>query len=111
MVALDWQRSFLVPGAIRCLRRTMSTALGSSGRLVSFKKLAFPRLTSRTVVYRALIEVQAGGKAVRVLTDLLFVAKGRTEITLNVAASASAANAVSASERRLLRVLVRRVRV
>jgi hypothetical protein len=110
MVALDWRRSFLVPGAIQCLRRTMSRALGSSGRLVSFKKLAFPRLTPRTALYRAVIEVQAGGKAVRVIADLGFAAKSRTEITLNVAAPASAASAVSAAERRLVRTLVRRAR-
>jgi hypothetical protein len=110
MVALDWKRSFLAPGAIACLRRSMSNQLGSSGRLVSFGKLAFPRLTPRASLYRALIEVQAGGKAVRVITDLAFVAKSRTEITLNVAAPASAASAVSAAERRLARVLVARVR-
>jgi hypothetical protein len=110
MVALDWKRSFLAPGAIPCLRRTMRTALGSSGRLVSFTKLPFPRLTPRTALYRAVISVQAGGKAVRVITDLVFVAKSRTEITLNVAAPASAANAVSAAERRLFRDLVRRAR-
>ena len=110
MVALDWKRSFLAPGAIPCLRRTMSTALGSSGRLVSFTKLAFPHLTSRTALYRAVISVAAGGKAVRVITDLGFIAKSRTEITLNFAAPGSAASAVSAAERRLARVLVRRAR-
>lgn len=110
MVALDWRRSFLAPGAIPCLRRTMSKALGSSGRLVSFTKLPFPRVTPRTALYRAVIAVQAGGRAVRVITDLVFAAKSRTEITLNVAAPASAANAVSAAERRLVRVLVRRAR-
>jgi hypothetical protein len=110
MVALDWRRSFVAPGAIPCLRRTMSKALGSSGRLVSFTKLPFPRVTPRTALYRAVIAVQAGGRAVRVITDLAFAAKSRTEITLNVAAPASAANAVSAAERRLVRVLVRRAR-
>ena len=110
MVALDWRRSFLAPGAIPCLRRTMSKALGSSGRLVSFTKLPFPRVTPRTALYRAVIAVQAGGRAVRVITDLVFAVKSRTEITLNVAAPASAANAVSAAERRLVRVLVRRAR-
>jgi hypothetical protein len=110
MVALDWRRSFLAPGAIACLRQTMSDALGSSGKLVSFRKLAFPGVTSRTAVFRAVISVKAGGKAVRVLTDLVFVAKSRTEITLNVAAPASAAKAVSAAERRIVRTLVTRAR-
>jgi hypothetical protein len=110
MVALDWARSFLAPGAIRCLRRTMSTALGSNGKLVSFKKLGFPSLAPRTAVYRAVISVQAGAKAVRVITDLAFFAKSRTEITLNVAAPASAASAISAAERRLARALVTRAR-
>jgi hypothetical protein len=110
MVAVDWERSFLARGAIPCLRRTMSDALGSSGKLVSFEKLAFPHLTQRTVLYRAVISVTAGGKAVRVITDLVFVAKSRTEITLNVAAPASGARAVSAAERRLARLLVTRAR-
>jgi hypothetical protein len=110
MVALDWRRSFLTPGAIACLRRTMSSALGSNAKLVSFAKMPFPRLTSRTAVYRAVISVQASGRSVKVLTDIGFVAKIRTEITLNVAAPASAGSAISVAERRLLRVLVSRAR-
>ena len=36
MVALDWRRSVLAPGAVSCLRRTMSNGLGSGAKLVSF---------------------------------------------------------------------------
>jgi len=110
MVALDWRRSLLAPGTIPCLRQTMSKALGSGARLLSFAKLPFPHLTTRTALFRAVIVVQAQGKAVRVLADLVAVARGRTEITLSVAAPASARRAVSAAERSLLRVLVSRAR-
>src|SRR5438552_1972380 len=42
MVALDWRRSVLVSGALPCLRREMINGLGSTAKLVSFRKLPFP---------------------------------------------------------------------
>jgi hypothetical protein len=56
------------------------------------------------------ISVQAQGKTVRVLTDLVLVGRSRTELTLTVVGPASAMSAISAAERRLARALITRAR-
>ena len=110
MVALDWRRSVLAPGTVSCLRQTMSNGLGSSAKLVSFRKLAFPRLSTYTAFFRGVIAVEAQGQTARVLADIVLVGRRRREITLSVAGPAAAKSAISAAERRLARVLVSRAR-
>ncbi len=110
MVALDWRRSVLAPGAVSCLRRTMSKGLGSNAEVVSFAKLPFPRLSTYTALFRGVISVQAGGRRVRVLADVVLVGRSRTELTLSVAGPAAAKTGISAAERRLARILISRAR-
>ena len=112
MVALDWRRSVLVPGAVSCLRQTMSNGLGSGAKVVSFRKLPFPHLSTYTAFFRGVIVivVDAQGQTARVLADIVLVGRRRTEITLSVAGPAGAKNAISAAERRLARVLISRAR-
>jgi hypothetical protein len=110
MVALDWRRSVLVSGAVPCLRREMSNGLGSSAKLVSFRKLPFPHVSTYTALFRGVISAQAGGQNVRILADILLFGRSRTEITLNVAGPAGAKSAISAAERRLARTLISRAR-
>ena len=57
-----------------------------------------------------MVSVQALGQEARLVTDIVFVLRGRTEITLNVAGPVSAKKALSAAETRLARVLVSRAR-
>ena len=110
MVALDWRRSVLAPGVVPCLRRTIGSGLGPNANVVSFKKLPFPTLATYSALFRGVISVQAQGKTVRVLTDLVLVGRSRTELTLTVVGPASAKSAISAAERRLARVLITRAR-
>jgi hypothetical protein len=110
MVRLDWQRTVLAPGAIGCLRQTIAKGLGSNAKLISFAKAPFPRLSAYSARFRAVVSVQALGREARLVTDIVFVLRGRTEITLNVAGPASAKRALSAAETRLARVLVARAR-
>ena len=110
MVRLDWQRSVLAPAAIRCLRQTIAKGLGSNAKLISFGKVPFPHLSAYSARFRAVVSVQAFGREARLVTDIVFVLHGRTEITLNVAGPASAKRALSAAETRLARVLVSRAR-
>jgi hypothetical protein len=110
MVALDWRRSVLAPGVVPCLRRTIGNGLGPSAKVVSFAKLPFPHLATYTALFRGVISVQAQGKTVRVLTDLVVVGRSRTELTLTIAGPASAKNAISAAERRLAQALITRAR-
>ena len=110
MVALDWRRSVLAPGAVPCLRRTLLNGLGSSAKLVSFRKLPFPRVSTYTAFFRGVIVVQAQGQTARVLADIVLVGRRRTEITLSVVGPAAAKSAISAAERRLAPLLVLRAR-
>jgi hypothetical protein len=110
MVALDWRRSVLAPGVVPCLRQTIGSGLGSSAKVVSFAKLPFPHLSTYTALFRGVMSVQAQGKTVRLLTDLVLVGRSRTELTLTVVGPASAKSAISAAERRLARVLISRSR-
>jgi hypothetical protein len=109
MVALDWKRSVLAPGAVSCLRRTIGKGLGSNASVVSFRKLPFPQLATYAALFRGVIAVTQG-KTVRVLTDLVLVGRSRTELTLTIVGPAAAKSALSAAERRLARALITRAR-
>jgi len=52
MVALDWRRSVLAPGVVPCLRRTIGSGLGPNAKVVSFKKLPFPKLATYNALFR-----------------------------------------------------------
>ncbi|HEX3687541.1 MAG TPA: hypothetical protein VHU60_08145 [Gaiellaceae bacterium] len=110
MVARDWQRTVADPRAISCLRGLITKGLTSSERLVSFKRLAFPRLATYVAAYRALIEVKVLGTRARVLADLVMIGRSRTELTLTFAGPASAGASIAAADVRLARVLLARVR-
>ena len=110
MVARDWERTVTDPRAITCLRGAITRGLTSSERLVSFRRLPFPRLATYATAYRALIDVSVQGTHARVLADLVLVGKSRTEVTLMLAAPASAGASISAADVRLARSLLARVR-
>jgi hypothetical protein len=110
MVARDWQRTVADPRAVACLRGAVTKGLTPSERLVSFRRLAFPKLATYATAYRALIDVSVQGSHARVLVDLVLVGRGRTELTLLLAAPAAAAKSISAADVRLARSLLARVR-
>lgn len=110
MVRLDWQQSVQAPGAVPCLRSYLLKTSGSHSKLVSFARIAFPHIATYTAAFRVLLDVQAQGKTVRVIVELVLVGRGRTEITLTAIAPAAAQAAVSAATLRLARILVARVR-
>jgi hypothetical protein len=69
MLRLDWQRVVVAPRAIRCHRRDMAKRISRNGRLLSFRRIPFPRLTRYAVEYRAVvycrqeIPTQVGGSS------------------------------------------------
>ncbi|MGH3002623.1 MAG: hypothetical protein ACRDM1_08205 [Gaiellaceae bacterium] len=108
MVHLDWQRTVLAPPVATCLRAGLVKQLPASERLVSFKRLAFPRVATYTRAYRALLDVKTASSTVRVMADTAVFGRGRTELTLTTIAQLAAEPAVAAAEVRLARVLVSR---
>jgi hypothetical protein len=110
MVAKDWKRSVTDPRALPCLRYIFTKQFPSNWRLVSFRRIAFPRLAKYAAAYRMLIRVRAQGQSLRILLDQVFVGRSRTELTLTASAPAAARATISAAEVRAARILVARVR-
>ena len=111
MVSLDWQRAVLAPGALPCLRRDLAKGLGTTATIVSFRRLAFPKLTRYTAAFRVVVAVTISGTTIRVVVDAVLVGRGRSEITLDVAAPAAVAAPLPAAERRLARKILARAQV
>ena len=111
MLRLDWQRVVVAPRAIRCHRRDIAKRISRNGRLVSFGRIPFPRLTRYAVEYRAVVYVPAGNTdAGRWLVDAVLVGTGRAEMGLDVLARIDARVATTKLERRLARTMVSRAR-
>jgi len=110
MVALDWQRSVRDPRAFGCIRHTLVKGLTSQERLLSFRRVTFPRLAPYAAAFRALIEVRAQGRQVRFVFDVMALARNRTELTLSVVAPATAKAALPAVDARLAGIMLARAR-
>lgn len=110
MVARDWKRTVVDPRAFPCTRHLLTKQLTSNERLVSLRKLAFPRLARYAAAYRVLITVRTQGHKVLVLVDIVLVGRSRTELTLTVTGPAAARTSISQAEVRLARGLLARVR-
>lgn len=110
MVSLDWQRSVVAPGLVPCLRTNLAKSLGASARVVSFGKTSFPRVATYSAAFRALVDVTAAGRTVRVMVDVALFGRSRTELTLTTTAPAATASSVAAFEIRLARLLVARAK-
>jgi hypothetical protein len=110
MVAHDWSRTVTDPRAFSCLRTTLARTLPAGEKLVSFTRLAFPRLTQYASADRAVIEVSAGAQHAQVVADIVVVGRSRTELTLSLEAPASARGGLVAAETRLVKALLARVR-
>lgn len=111
MVSLDWQREVLAPGTISCQRRDLARSLGSSAKVVSFKRIPFPRIAKYSTEFRALVDVSVpGGRTAHLVVDAVLVGRGRSEISLTTVAPAAAKASLAAAERRIARRIVARAR-
>lgn len=108
MVALDWQRS-VKPALVTCVRQLFAKQLGGKGKLVSAKKIGFPRVATYTADYRVVFSETANGQTVPIMSDFLIFGKGRTEVTLVTVAPYVARAAVTDAESRLARAMVKRI--
>jgi hypothetical protein len=107
MVAAEWQLQIVKPGAIACLRSVLAKSFTSAGgSLLSFKKLAFPKLGQYTVAFSLVGVVQN----VRAVIRVVLVGKGRTEVELTVSDLAAAQSAVATDALHYARILAARVK-
>jgi hypothetical protein len=110
MVALDWQRTVVAPQVVPCLKAELAKQLGSSGRVVSFGLVSFPKIATYARAYRAVIRAGSGTQALSLMVDAVLVGKGRTEISLVTTAPYADTKSVAAAELRLARLLAARAR-
>jgi hypothetical protein len=108
MVRLDWKRTVLAPQVMPCLKSNVVKSLTASERLVSFKRLAFPKVATYTRAYRAVMDVKSGSSTVRVFTDILAIGRGNVELTIGTTALYAGEASVKAAEVRLAKLLVSR---
>ena len=74
----SWRRG-TGTGGQACLRQALLRQLsGTTVRLVSFKKLAFPKLTVRSATYR----IVASRNGIRLYLDLIALQEGRAEVSI-----------------------------
>lgn len=109
MVTADWTRTVQNATFMACTRSAYMKSDEASVKVVSFTKLAFPKLTRYTARYRLVAEYGSTGGAVRVLVDLIFLGQGRSEISLMVSTPYADRVAADGAERRLAQILVRRI--
>jgi hypothetical protein len=109
MVTADWKRTVENATFMACTRSVYMKSDEANVRVVSFTKLAFPKLTRYTARYRVVADYGASGETVRVLVDLIFLGQGRSEISLVVSTPYADRAAADGAERRLAQILVRRI--
>ena len=110
MVQRDWQRTILDSRVIPCLRQGFAKALGSTAELVSFGRIAFPRVTKLTRAFRAVFNVKTQLGPVPVEIDFVALGSSRNELTLTLSGPAAAKTEIRATAVRLARRLAGRVR-
>jgi hypothetical protein len=108
MVRLDWARTVSAPGLVPCLRSLLVKGLPAGQKLVSLVRMPFPRVVPQTTLIRILIDATVKGTTVRVFSDFVFMARGRTELSLGVVGPAIAAPGARQQEIRLARLLASR---
>jgi hypothetical protein len=110
MVTLDWQRTVLAPELLPCLRSGLGKSVGTSARVVSVRRIAFPHVATYANAIRVLVDVPTTSAKVRVFVDVVVLGRGRTEITLTTTAPLLLDASVRPAETRLAKILVARVR-
>jgi len=110
MVRLDWGRTAVAPQVMRCMRTELQKQTPSGAKVVSVKRIAFPRVSTYTAAYRLTIDVTSGTTTVPVWSDVILFGRGRTELELTVIAPAAASATLAAAEARLAHLMVARAK-
>ena len=110
MVSRDWRRTVVAPQVVPCLREAFTKVLGSNGKLVSVRAVAFPHLTTYTHAWRFVAKIKDGsGGTVPFESDFVALGTGRNEVSLTLTASGPERASLHAETLRLARVLAHRM--
>jgi hypothetical protein len=111
MVQAEWQIQVRAPGAVACLRSyTAKSIAAQGGKLVSFKRIAFPHIDHYTAAFRLVITLPVQGTKVRATQETVLFGRSRTATTLSVTGVLGARSAIHAAAVRYARILDRRIR-
>lgn len=110
MVQVDWQRSLQAPHFLECARASLKKALNGSTRFVSLKRIDIPKLTTYTAAYRAVFAVKTAKETVSMAFDVVYIGRGKTEITLTTTTPVAAIAMVWPMEVGLAGTLAGRIR-
>lgn len=110
MVRKDWRRTVLAPPVTPCLRQSFAKSLGSAGKLVSFGRVAFPHVATRTRAYRAVADVKSSLGTVPLDIDFVAFGAGRNELNVTISGPKAARSSLKRIEIRWARLLARRAR-
>ena len=111
MLRRDWRRSVAAAQVVPCLRQAFKHFLGSQGKSVSVRRVAFPHLATYTQAFRFRARIDNGNGTVPIESDFVAIGAGRDEVSLTLTASGVRARTASlhAEELRLARILPRRL--
>jgi len=110
MVLADWKRTVRKPQVLGCLSHNVRQSLIASERLSYVTRLPLPHLAALARLYRTVITVHTKTGKTAVVVDAMLIGARRTEITLTTTALYSQRKAVTRTEIRLARILIRRAR-
>jgi hypothetical protein len=110
MVQLDWQRTVTSPRALQCLRSILAKPGSAKEKFVSFKALALPRIAPLTAAWRVIYDIKGPSTIARVMSDIILVGRGRTEVSLTTTALLASAPTVAPLELQLAARLAARIR-
>ena len=108
MMVTDWKRTVLAPTAVPCLRSHLVKELGSGVKFVSFRRVIFPPVATRSLAYVLLVDVKTPTGNVRVAVEVVLFARNRTELTLVSTAPNVAQKVVSQADAQLARAMISR---
>jgi hypothetical protein len=92
MVATDWHRSIEIPDYVSCAKEQFQKQLPKTERFVSLTRLPYSTFGTKSVAFRTLFDVLAGGRKIRVAVDFIGFYRGRTEVSVIISGAAPTAN-------------------
>jgi hypothetical protein len=107
MVAADWRRTILAPGAAQCLRSRLFKKLGNV-TFVSFRRVIFAPVATNAEAFLMLVDVKTNTGKVRVAVEFVAIAHGRTELTIVSIVNNAVQKVVAQIDTQIARALVAR---
>ncbi|HEY2776367.1 MAG TPA: hypothetical protein VGI77_00555 [Gaiellaceae bacterium] len=108
MVAADWRRTVLAPGAAQCLRTHLLKELGSGVTFVSFRRTIFAPVATNAEAFLLVVDVKTTAGKVRLAVEFVAIAQGRTELTVISIVQNAVQKVVGTIDTQIARALVAR---